>query len=774
VFLATALLVLLPQAAVHGTVRAEGSLVPIARAVVEIPQLGRGVLTDERGYFTLPDVPPGEWRVRASALGYGDVERTVEVPEHGSVTLELTLPPRPVALEGITIEGRDGRTLATTAGPAPLRVDASVVERMPVLVEPDVLRTLQTLPSVQAASDFSSALYVRGGRPDQTLLMLDGAPLFNPFHLGGLFSAFDPSAIRSVELLPGAFPAGVGDRLSSAIDIRSKEGGRDRVRGSGAIGLISSRLSVDGPLPGGAGSYLVSGRRTYLDVFTDAAHALDLFSFAFPYGFTDAHLKLTHDIGPLGQLSASFYLDGEGFALPDGEGGLSSEHAVFDWGSRMASLDYWQPLGSSWVAEVRAGVSGFHGSFDGYRSLWDDETQTYRTDTTEVFLDASTVQRDLFAAADFTGHAPEHTRRLGVQVDHYLLDHDVDVEPGELGEVVLPFARTDRPTTLAAYAEEEWQPTNELSLRGGLRVLHAGDYGTEWLPRLGLRYAATPSLALSLGASRSAQVLRSLRSEESIWSSLTAYDLISAVPRESGLMTAEDVTLGAEWRKGSTSVRVDAYQKWMHDLPLAPVPADIVEAPLFATDTVRIGKGRAQGLELLARHARGRASFSLSYALTFAGLEAGGERFTPRFERRHLLDASAALPLGGSGLFTARLAWGTGQPYTPVLGVTQGFGYDPVNQRFTLENGGYGRTVLLGEHNAARLPGYFRLDVGARKEFTRRWWGREVTFTPYLSILNVLNTPNVLFAIPEGYDRPRLEYPPQIPIFPTFGIEWKF
>jgi hypothetical protein len=97
-----------------------------------------------------------------------------------------------------------------------------------------------------------------------------------------------------------------------------------------------------------------------------------------------------------------------------------------------------------------------------------------------------------------------------------------------------------------------------------------------------------------------------------------------------------------------------------------------------------------------------------------------------------------------------------------------------VRQRFTREGYASGRTVLLGEHNGARLPAYFRLDVGARRDFTRRWWGREVTFTPYLSVLNALNTPNVLFAIPEGYQGVQLEYPPQIPVFPTFGIEWTF
>lgn len=779
-FVAAVLFWLVPQATIHGTVRVEGTLAPIANAAVELPGLERGVRTDDRGYFTLSGVPEGSWQLRVRAVGFAEASRTVQVPSRGTVTLEFTLSEQAVTLEGITVQGgRSTRSLSTSAGPAPTRIDASVVRQMPSLAEPDVLRALQTLPSVQAASDFSSALYVRGGLPDQNLLTLDGVPLFNPFHMGGLFSAFDPGAIQSVDLLPGGFPAHVGDRLSSAIDIRTREGGRDRVRGSGGTGLISSRMTLDGPLPGGDGSFLLSARRTYLDLFTDAAHAVDLIPVTLPYSFTDAHFKLSHDVGRLGRLSASFYIDEEDFTFPDakpadGKGEFSSEYALFDWGSRMATLNYWQPLGSSWVAELRAGVSDFHGSFGGYSFPWDEQTQWYRTDTSVVFLDARTVQRDVFAAADFTGYAPGQTWRLGMQVDRYLLDHDVDVQLGKLGDVVVPFALRDQPNTIAAYAEDEWRASNALSLRGGLRVLHAGEHGTEWLPRLGVRYSPRPEWTFSLGASRSAQVLRSLRSEESIWASLTAYDLLAAVPRESGLTTAEDLTLGAEWRDESTSVRLDTYTKWMHALPLAPIPEDLTETPMFTPVDYRVGEGRAHGVELLARHARGRSNFSVAYALTFAKLEADGERFTPRFERRHILDASAALPLGRKGVFSTRLAWATGQPYTPVLGVTQGFGYDPVGKQLSRDGGPYGRTLLKGEHNAERLPGYFRVDVGARREFTRRWWGRPVTFSPYLSILNVLNTPNVLFAIPESYGGPRLEYPPQVPIFPTFGLEWTF
>jgi hypothetical protein len=239
---------------VNGTVRAEGSRELIAYATVALPALGRSVQTDARGYLALAGVPAGRRVIPASALGYAATERTLEIPTDGSLRVEFELAPEAVALAGIQVEATAGTRGSQVAGPGPLRVDARAVDLIPALGEADVLRTLQTLPAVQASSDFSSNLYVRGGSPDQNLILLDGAPLFNPFHLGGVFADIDPDAIATMQVYPGAFPARVGGRLSSVVELWTRDGGRDRVRGQGALGLISARASVDGPLPGSRGS----------------------------------------------------------------------------------------------------------------------------------------------------------------------------------------------------------------------------------------------------------------------------------------------------------------------------------------------------------------------------------------------------------------------------------------------------------------------------------------------------------------------------------------
>ena len=774
--LATLLLALLPAAAsISGTVRAQESREPIAGATVEIPELRRRAVTDERGYFVLAGVPAGQYTLRADALGFRRVERPVSVPETGSVRVDLELTPQATELAGIEVQTERGGRTAARGGPGATRLDSRTVNTVPALAEADVMRALQVLPSVAAASDFSSALYVRGGSPDQNLVMLDGTPLFNPYHLGGIFGAIDPSTVASVDLLAGAFPARVGDRLSGVVDIRTREGGRDKVRGNGAVSLISSRASVDGPLPTGRGSYLFSVRRTYLDAFTDAAYALDLIPGTLPYGFTDGHLKLSHDVGTNGQVSASVYLNDEGVNIPERMRRETGVDVQFDWGSRLATVAYRHTFGPALVGEFRAAATQFLGTFAAAEDEWDDELQRQRDEFSPI-LSARTEARDLLAAADLTWYRRTHRVRTGVQFDAYRFAHrveDLTENQEAFGPFVVPFRRSEEPRTLAAYVDDEWSPTRSLDIRAGLRVLHAGAWGTEWMPRVGARWAVLPELALSFGAGRYAQVIQSLRNEESLAASLLAYELLAASPQTTGLLTGEDVVVGAEWAHGVTSVRVDAYVKRLHNLPLPPTPDDILEAPVVVSEGFRTAEGSARGLELLARHARGAAQFSLAYALLFAEREIDGERFAPRFERRHTVDALALLPLGTRGEFSARLAVATGQPYTPVLGVGQGYRYDPGGRRFVYVGDD---PILLGAHNSGRLPGYLRLDVGARRTYEKRWFGGNVTLTPYLQILNVLNTRNVLFAEPQasGYGPAVLEYAPQLPIFPTVGVEWKF
>lgn len=758
------LALLAPATIVHGTVRAEGSREPVAQAVVEVMELGSRTVTDAHGYFAIAGVPPGNWRVRVNALGYAEVEQEFEVPAEGSVRIDLTLAPKPIELAGLEVLGGGNPSAGTVgAGPRPLRVSSSVIGLTPGLAEADVLRVVQTLPAVAAASDFSSALYVRGGSPDQNLILLDGMPLFNPYHLGGIFAAIDPDAVASVELIPGAFPARVGDRLSSAIGVTTRDGGRDRVRASGALGLISSRAGVEGPLPGGGGSFLLSGRRTYLDLATRAATSIGVLEHEIPYAFTDLHLKLTHDVGELGKISASGYMDTEGLRGDDDEGILGGSD--WSWGTRAGSLRLRHPLIAGLLGEVQLAAGVFRGHLDS-----EDHEAAGSYPTRPLYL--RTTMRDILVAGHLTWSLPAHQLRAGLQLDRYLFEHNIRSGTGTVADYFPDLQRTDRLGTIAVYLEDEWKPVEALQIRVGGRFLDAGEVGAVWLPRIGGRLHLSPALAFTFGSGRSAQAVRSLRYEESIVASLVAYDLLVAADPGTGLSLADDVTIGAEWTAETTSLRLDAYTKWYRNLPLVPLPVEPLQAPVIAQE-FQPGAGRARGMEVQLRRAFGRATISGAYALSFAEYRLGDDVFAPRFHRQHSLDLMGMTTLGERGHLSARLALGSGQPYTPPVGALQTLRFDP-------RTGGYawpvrGEPILLGRHNSARLPGYLRLDLALRTSAERSWFGKRVTVTPYLQILNVLNTRNVLSAAPDmnGTER-RLEYAPQIPFLPSFGVEWRF
>lgn len=774
---AALLLLLLPQAAsVHGTVRAEGSMEPIPYASVRVSGVGGSVAADEHGYFAIPEVPAGTRTVRAVALGYQPAERTVEVPASGHVEASLELTRRPVRLSGLEVTTGTGNGEAgEPTGTGEVRIDPRTIEDVPALAEADVLRTAQLLPAVSQTSDFSTALYIRGAAADQTLVTLDGAPLFNPYHLGGIFSAVDPGAVSSIDVLPGAFPARTGgDRLGGVVHLRTRDGSRDRIRGHGGIGLVSARAGLDGPLPGGGGSFLVSARRTYLDLLSGAAEAVGLVETSLPYGFTDAHAKLTHDVGDLGRLSGSFYLNSEELRRLDEFGGSGRDR--FTWGSHAASLDYRQPLWGTLLGEV--GLA--YGDFGTEVTFFDRRRTPEGPGSLREAADVDAFVSDLVASAHLTWHRPAHVVRMGAQLDAHRFRYDVERSDEHFFADLFPeFRRDEGLETIAAYLEDDWAVTDALDLRAGARVLHAPDLDTEITPRIGVAVALSPRLTLSAGAGRYAQALHGLRNEEGLAARLLSYELLSPVPASGGLQTARDLVVGGEWTGGNTRVRVDAYAKQMRNLVLPGLPPDPNEAPLFLVDGFSRGTGSSHGFELLARHGgEGGIGLQGAYALRFTEYTVGGEDYPPGFSRRHSLDLLGTLPLGEDGELGARLQYRSGQPYTPVVGAVRPFRHAPLAGGFSDAGRGRGPRLILGEHNTKRLPFYWRLDVSARKRYEVGWFGRETTLTLYGQVLNLFNQKNVLLPEPRGNVTaagvPELEFTPQLPILPTIGVEWSF
>ncbi len=235
--------------------------VTLQRAALDAPL--RGAATNNAGYYTIPGLAPGTYTLVVSYLGYQTHTEEIALAAGEARRLDIDLLPDDLEAGELVVTADREEDRARDIGAT--RLQAALVKELPSVLEPDVFRSLQLLPGVKAASDFSSGLYIRGGSPDQTLILLDRTTVYNPSHFFGLFSTFNPDAIKDVQLYKGGYPAEYGGRLGSVVDIYNKDGNRQQTTGGLSMGLLASRAYVEGPYAKDGdeakGSYMVAVRR---------------------------------------------------------------------------------------------------------------------------------------------------------------------------------------------------------------------------------------------------------------------------------------------------------------------------------------------------------------------------------------------------------------------------------------------------------------------------------------------------------------------------------
>ncbi|WP_241499050.1 TonB-dependent receptor, partial [Rufibacter ruber] len=256
------------QVSLSGTLRSAGTGEPLIGASVAVVGSSSGVITNESGSYTL-SVAPGTYRIQFSYLGFENLIREIRL--RGNTRLNVELQPANTQLNEVVIESDRNRFQERLSTPqmSVETLTSREAKLLPALFgEVDIVKTLQLKPGIQSGGEGTSGLFVRGGSNDQNLVLLDNALVYNPSHLFGFFSVFNPDAVRGVELYKGGFPAQFGGRLSSVLDVSMRDGNRKEYDVTGGLGLIASRLTVEGPIQKDKSSFIVSGRRTYVDVFT--------------------------------------------------------------------------------------------------------------------------------------------------------------------------------------------------------------------------------------------------------------------------------------------------------------------------------------------------------------------------------------------------------------------------------------------------------------------------------------------------------------------------
>ena len=754
---------------------------PIAGATIRVLRpngaLARPAATsDAQGAYRVGGLPGGRYRVRVERLGYSPAEREVNVAPGEERRLDVRLAAQAVTLDEIEVRSerntnRERARFETEAGVTTRVIQGEDLKILPGLAEADVLRAVEVLPGVVSTSDFSSAFNVRGGSADQNLILLDGFPIFNPFHLGGLFSVFNSDVIARAELFAGGFGAEYGGRVSSVLTVETKPGDSEGLHGEAGVSLIAARLALHSQLPdrigsvlgGEGGSWFVSGRRSYFDqVLKPIAD--------FPYHLTDVQGGLTLGTRGGGRLRVTGYtgrdvLDLSDFTLPGDDADDDILRIQWNWGNDVLGVRWEQPF-RSWVTDTRLGFSRF------------DEELGF-VDFGDTRFGSRIEQWTLRSGA-----ARELGRTLGVRIgaEANRVEYNNSAEAGGTSF----FANTGNGVLGSGYAQLRWRPTERWIVEPGLRLdawWAADTTHTLVSPRFAAKrfLGAERDIAVKLAAGRYVQFLHSLRDENLPVSN----DRWILADRNVPPVVSDQLQVGVEKFWGARwYASAEAYGRTFDGV----TDLNIADDPNLASDDFLVGEGHSYGLDLLVRRSQGKltgwTTLSLLWAertfpdpLTQGFVDVPSTvTFPPIFDRRVDLDLVLQYELPWKLESGFRWNFGSGIPYTRPVAQYLGWKYQIGTGRYEPSDRDFGHDhiplyVVLGDRNRQRYPAYHRLDATLRRPFRPRWG----TLTPYLQVLNAYNRRNVLFYF-YRYDRtpPTRSGISMFPVLPSIGIEATF
>lgn len=753
------------SAIVRGVVVSSTGNEGLTAAIVTALPAGRSARADESGRFAIAGLPPGPVTLRARSLGYRPAETTVTVPAEGTVEVTIRLQPSPITLAPVRTEARGGDRERFENSPdgGVISMRAINLRELPSVGEPDVLRLVQMLSGVTARNDFTAGYNVRGGESDQNLVLLDGIPVYNPFHLGGLFGTFLEPAVGEIKLHTGAFPASYGGRLSSVLEVSSREDARQGVHGVVGVSLLASSALVGGGMPGGQGTWSIGARRTYADALIGAFSERVL-----PYHFRDAQLHVAHLL-PRGNgtVSVTAYdgqdvLDGSFADFGDSVAGAGTFR--LDWGNRLAGVTFVIPLGER--VRIPTGIAT-EGLWLG-DSAWFVQRASLSRFETNLDLGGGVLAfrnsvMDRRLAGSLSWFRGGHAWNAGYDVTSHQVRYRV-----RSPETVADFFSLDQnPVALAAFVEDAWRPSPRWLVRPGVRVEHVTSTG--WIgvsPRLAAKYFLTPDVALLGGAGQYAQWMHALRNEDL---PIRIFDFWIASDRDIAVTRALQGSGGMEaWFSPRRFVR---FEGWVKRYERLLEPNDAADPDVRGSEFVPLA-GLSYGADVLLRQLEaGPVSGWVAYGYSVSSRTRDGARYFPGQDRRHNLNAVVAWHPSNRTTIGARLGYASGTPYTAIVGQLVRRVYDP--RRNAWDTGIEDRQVepVGGDRNAARLPVFHRLDLSVARRYER---GR-TTWEPYLQLVNAYNRRNV-FTYTFDYTRnpPARSAISQFPFLPSIGVTVEF
>jgi len=766
---------------ISGTVTDQASGEHLIGATVRDLKSGKGTVTNTFGFYSLT-LPEDSVLIAITYIGYkaDGFRYLLDKNTTQNVALEQSS-----ILKEVEIVGERYERIEERAQMSRIDIPIQQIKNVPAFMgEKDVLKALQLLPGVSGGGEGQSGIYVRGGGPDQNLILLDGVPVYNVSHLFGFFSVFNPDAVKDVSLIKGGFPARYGGRLSSVIEINMKEGNENEFHGEGTIGLIASKLTLEGPIKKGKSSFIVSGRRTYIDILArpliKAGFEADGSEGVVGYFFDDVNAKVNYRFSEKDRVYLSFYTGQDKFYLDFGERDEDYEDqfkAGLGWGNVTSALR-WNHI---WSPKLFANTTLTYSRYrfqtsNGYESR-ELENNTVVSEDKFDLLYFSGIN-DVAGKIDFDFlPSPDHYIRFGANVilhtfkpGTFRAGYSSFEEGSDSVSFRADFSQDNvRATEFAAYAEDDWKINERIRINGGLHFSGFALTGKPYFslqPRLNARYLFDRGWSLKAGFSTMRQYIHLLTNETiglptDLWLPTTK----RVKPQDSwqaALGTAK--TLGQDYE-----FSVELYYKEMNNVIAFREGSSLLQFEGWE-DRVSQGKGTAYGAEFFVQKKRGKLSGWVGYTLSWATRQFDdinfGEVYPYKYDRRHDFEIT------GSYKFTERFSLAASWVYSTGNAVTLG------NSRYVGPSAyeGYLNIVThTPQRNNFRMPSYNRLDVGL--EFTKK--KRRYTRTWAFGAYNAYNRKNPFFLFTEsennnGTTTTVLKKAALFPVIPYFAWSFKF
>lgn len=669
-----------------------------------------GAVTDSVGRFSFR-APAGNYTLKARYIGYDDYSQLITLNSFTELSIKLS--PTAYGVQEVEVTAERTPPITETAAMGQLDLPLETIKTLPVLFgEVDILKTVQLLPGVKSAGEGSTGFYVRGGGADQNLVLLDRATVYNPGHLFNFFSVFNSDAITDASLIKGSMPARYGGRLSSVLDIGMKSGDMRDFKADGGIGLIASRLSVQGPIKEDKASFILSGRRTYVDAIFNP-FLKDTDQGGVPYYFYDLNGKLRFRLSEQDDLYLSGYYGRDVGTLTLSDGRFESD---FYWGNASATARWNHRFSDMFELDLSAVLSNYNFQF-----TWD-----YAGYTTVL----QTGVRDYSLNLDFS-YKPNalHNLKYGVQYTYHKLRPRTGEAEGLEGEGFgTDRVRTKYAHQTAFYLSDDWYLTDRLLLSLGIRNSYFNQVGpfelyrfnenqvvvdstvysrgdevkaySHWEPRIALKYELNKTTSVKAAYTRSAQYLHLVSNAYStlpldVW-------VPSSALVEPQLATQFALGYFKTLKNNQYEGSVEVYYKDLENQleyreGFAPGPSNRDLEYEFVT-----GTGKSYGIEFFLRKSYGDLLGWVGYTLsrttrTFPDLNEG-EQFPARYDRRHDLSLVGSYKYNNRWTFGGSFVYGTGEATT--LPVRRYFIEGTVNYQY-------------GDRNSFRMEPTHRLDLSA-------------------------------------------------------------